>query len=74
MSSRIKTIGIIAIIGFAAGVIAQLTISHFIPWLREVLPSFKDFASVIGAGIAGAILTVLVVSVWAYLSKNKNNY
>jgi hypothetical protein len=67
MSERIKMLGTFAILGFFAGVIANFTRIYVVPWLSNmVLP-------VIGldwffSGFAGAALTILLVTAWAYLS------
>jgi|GEM_PF-199226 len=73
MSSRIKTFGIIAILGFIAGIIAQLVVVYFIPWLVESLPALGNLTQYIGAGIAGAIIAIVLIVIWAYLTGNKNN-
>ncbi|MCL2287754.1 MAG: hypothetical protein FWC33_01025 [Candidatus Bathyarchaeota archaeon] len=73
MSSRIKTFGIIALLGFIAGIIAQLVINYFIPWLVESLPALSNITQYIGAGIAGAIIAIILIIIWAYLTGNKNN-
>ena len=72
MSDRIKVFGIVALLGFMAGVIAQVTATYFIPWLIAVLPSLAGLSSFMISGFAGAILTVAIVSVWAYLTGNRN--
>jgi hypothetical protein len=56
-----------AILGFFAGVIANFTFKYVIPWLSKiVLPVIGlDW---IFSGFAGAALTVLLVTAWAYLS------
>jgi uncharacterized membrane protein len=72
MSDRIKVFGIVALLGFMAGVIAQVTATYFIPWLIAVLPSLAGLSSFMISGFAGAVLTVAIVSVWAYLTGNRN--
>ena len=71
MNSRIKTFGIIALLGFFAGIIAQVTATYFIPWLISVLPLLGGATSFLISGFAGACLTVVLVSAWAYLT-NRN--
>ncbi len=67
MSERIKMLTTFAILGFFAGVIANFTYRHVIPWLSElVLPVLG--LEWIFSGLAGAALTVLLVTAWAYLS------
>ncbi len=72
MGDRLKVFGIVALLGFMAGVIAQLTAVFVIPWIISILPMLGGLTSYIVAGCAGAILTVGLVSVWAYLTGNKN--
>lgn len=74
MSSRLKVFVILAILGFLAGVIAQLTATYVIPWLAFVLPSLAGLTSYIVAGLAGAIITVVIVGVWAYMTSKREPY
>jgi len=74
MSSRVKVFGIIALLGFVAGIIAQVTAEYFIPWVVEVLPLLGNLTSFMVSGVAGAVLTVAIVSVWAYMTGNKDSY
>ena len=74
MNSRIKVFVIIAILGFMAGVIAQLTATIIIPWLITVLPALGAATSYVISGLAGACLTVVLVSVWAYMTSKKDRY
>jgi hypothetical protein len=74
MSSRIKIFGLIALIGFFAGVIAQVTATYFIPWLVSILPLLGGLTSFMISGFAGAVLTVAIVSVWAYMTGRKEPY
>jgi hypothetical protein len=71
MGDRIKVFGIIALLGFMAGVIAQLTADYIIPWLMTVLPALINVKWVV-SGFAGATLTLVLVGVWAYVTGNKN--
>ena len=68
MGDRLKVFGIVAILGFLAGVIAQLTADYIIPWLMEVLPALINVKWVV-SGLAGACLTLVLVSAWAYMTK-----
>jgi hypothetical protein len=74
MNSRLKIFGLIALLGFVAGVIAQVTATYFIPWLILVLPSLAGLTSFLFAGFAGAILTVAIVGAWAYMTGKKEAY
>jgi hypothetical protein len=72
MGDRFKVFGIVALLGFMAGVIAQLTSEFIIPWLISVLPMLGGLTSYMVSGFAGALLTIGIVSAWAYLTGNKN--
>jgi hypothetical protein len=74
MNSRVKVFGLIALLGFVAGVIAQVTALYVIPWLVSVLPLLGGLTSFIVAGCAGAVLTVVLVGAWAYLTGKKEPY
>ena len=74
MNSRLKIFSLIAIFGFVAGVIAQVTATYLIPWLILVLPSLAGLTSFVVAGFAGAILTVAIVGAWAYMTGKKEPY
>ena len=71
MGDRLKIFGIVALLGFMAGVIAQLTADYIIPWLMTVLPALINVKWVV-SGFAGACLTLALVSVWAYVTGNKD--
>jgi len=68
MGDRLKVFGIVAILGFMAGVIAQLTADYIIPWLMTVLPALINVKWVV-SGFAGACLTIVLVTAWAYVTK-----
>jgi NADH:ubiquinone oxidoreductase subunit 6 (subunit J) len=74
MNNRFKIFGLIALLGFVAGVIAQVTATYLIPWLIIVLPSLAALTSFMVAGFAGAILTVAIVGAWAYMTGKKDPY
>jgi hypothetical protein len=67
MSERFKIFGLVAILGFIAGVIAQVTADYVIPWLLVVLPALVQIRFLV-SGFAGACLTLVLVSVWAYIT------
>ena len=71
MDDRLKVFGIVAVLGFMAGVLAQVTADYIIPWLMVVLPALINVKWVV-AGFAGAALTLVLVSVWAYMTGNRN--
>jgi hypothetical protein len=72
MGDRLKIFGIVALLGFLAGVIAQLTAVFVIPWIIAIIPALGGLTSYMVAGVAGAVLTVGLVSAWAYLTGNRN--
>jgi hypothetical protein len=74
MNSRLKIFGIIAVLGFLAGVIAQVTAVFVIPWMVSVLPLLGGMTSFMISGFAGACLTVVLVGVWAYMTGKKEPY
>jgi hypothetical protein len=74
MNSRLKIFGLIAVLGFVAGIIAQVTATYLIPWLIAVLPSLAGLTSFMVAGAAGAVLTVAIVGAWAYMTGKKDPY
>ncbi len=67
MGDRIKIFVLVALLGFAAGVIAQLTADYLIPALMTILPELVQIRFVV-SGFAGACLTLVLVSVWAYIT------
>ncbi|XES76185.1 MAG: hypothetical protein ACBZ72_08345 [Candidatus Bathyarchaeia archaeon] len=71
MGDRLKVFGIIAILGFMAGVLAQLAATYFIPWMISVLPMLSGITSFLISGLAGACLTVGLVGAWAYFKGNR---
>jgi len=71
MSERMKVFGLVALLGFMAGVIAQLTADYVIPWLMVVIPALVQIRFLV-SGFAGAVLTLALVSVWAYFTGNKD--
>jgi hypothetical protein len=74
MTSRIKVFAIIALLGFLAGIIAQVTAAVIIPAIVAALPSLGFLSSYIISGLAGACLTVVLVSIWAYMTSKKEPY
>lgn len=74
MASRTKVFGLIALMGFVAGIIAQLCATFVIPWFVDVLPLLGSATTYLISGVAGACLTVALVSVWAYVTGKKDPY
>lgn len=67
MGDRVKIFGVVALLGFLAGVVAQFSADFILPWLWNVLPAFMNVKWVV-SGVAGATITVVLISVWAYFS------
>jgi hypothetical protein len=67
MGERLKIFVFVAILGFFAGVIADLSATYVIPALANVLPAFLS-ARYMLSGLAGAFLTLVLVSIWAYIT------
>jgi hypothetical protein len=74
MNSRFKIFGLIALLGFVAGIIAQVTATFLIPWLIQVLPLLGGATTYMISGFAGAVLTVALVGAWAYMTGKKEPY
>ena len=71
MGERLKVFAIVAVLGFMAGVVVQLTADYVIPWLMVVLPALVQVRFVV-SGLAGAGLTLALISLWAYFSGNQD--
>jgi len=67
MGERIKIFMWVALLGFAAGIVAQLSADYLIPALLATLPQLVQVRFLI-SGFAGACLTLVLVSVWAYFT------
>lgn len=67
LSERIKVFGLVAILGFLAGVIAQLTADYVLPALLQILPQLVQIRFLV-SGFAGACLTLALISIWAYIT------
>lgn len=67
MGDRLKVFVIVALLGFMAGIIAQLAADYVIPALLRILPELVQIKFLV-SGFAGACLTLLLVSIWAYVS------
>ena len=72
MGDRLKIFAVIAVLGFMAGVIAQVTADYIIPWLMVVLPALVNIKWIV-SGLAGATLPLVLISAWAYMSRNKDS-
>ena len=66
MNDRFRIFVLVGIMGFFAGVIADLSATYVLPALATLLPAFFS-ARYLLSGLAGACLTLVLVSVWAYI-------
>jgi len=66
MSERIKILGIFAVLGFVAGILANVLYDAVVPAILAALPNISGKWLV--SGFTGMVLTLLVLSVWAYFS------
>ena len=67
MGDRVKMIGTFALLGFFAGLVANATWRYVIPWLSAVV--FPTLGlELIFSGVAGAFITLGLVTAWAYIS------
>lgn len=67
MNDRVRIFLMFGLLGFVAGIVANFTAKYIIPWLSMLIfpqMALEWFLS----GFAGAFLTVLMVTVWAYVS------
>jgi hypothetical protein len=62
-----KIFVIVALLGFVAGVIADVSATYVIPAIVNLLPEVLKARYLI-SGFAGACLTLVLVSVWAYIT------
>ena len=70
---RLKIFGTVAILGFLAGMSAQAVGEYLIPWLMVVLPPLINVKWLV-SGFAGAALTLVLVTIWAYMTDNKQKF
>jgi hypothetical protein len=67
MSERLKILGIFAVLGFIAGILANVAYDTVVPAILAALPNISGKWVV--SGFTGMILTLLVLAVWAYFSQ-----
>jgi hypothetical protein len=67
MGDRLKIFFFVAILGFFAGMIADFAARYAIPALANILPALFGTTYLL-SGFAGACLTLVLVSVWAYVT------
>ena len=67
MGERTKILLSFALLGFMAGIFAKFTYEYSVPWLLAHFPMISwDW---ILSGLAGAVLTMFLVTIWAYASE-----
>lgn len=71
MSERLKVLLTFALLGFLAGILANLAYHTIIPALIAAFPSMLQAEWVL-SGFAGAFLTIVVVVIWAYFTRSKH--
>lgn len=69
MGERIKVLLSFAVLGFMAGILAKFSYEYAVPWLVAHFP-FIGLDWVL-SGFAGAVLTMFLVTVWAYASESR---
>ena len=67
MSERLKILGIFAVLGFIAGILANVAYDVVVPAILAALPNISGKWVI--SGFTGMILTLLVLAVWAYFSQ-----
>lgn len=67
MGDRVKIFAMFALLGFVAGIVANFTARYILPWLTALVFPNIGLEWVL-SGFAGAFLTILLVTVWAYVT------
>jgi hypothetical protein len=67
MGERFKMIVTFAFLGFVAGIMANFTGKVVIPWLSTIVVPAIGIDWIL-SGVAGALITVGLVTAWAYMS------
>ena len=70
MGERLKMLLFVAVLGFIGGIIADFTAEYVIPVLIQLFPEIFS-ARWILSGIAGSVIMLIVVTIWAYLTEPK---
>jgi uncharacterized membrane protein YedE/YeeE len=72
MAGRLKILALIALLGFIAGVIADLTAEFVLPKLPKLLTFLPEILRVryVLSGFAGAVLALIIVAIWAYATSS----
>jgi len=67
MGERVKMIGTFGLLGFFAGIVANATWKYVIPYLSQIVFPMIGVEWIL-SGIAGAFITLGLVTAWAYVS------
>ncbi len=67
MGDRVRIFLMFGLLGFIAGLVANFTAKFVIPWLTTLVFPAIGLEWVL-SGFAGAFLTVVLVTVWAYVT------
>lgn len=67
MGERFKLIATFGFLGFVAGIFANLTYKVIIPWLSTIVFPLIGLDWIF-SGVAGALITIGLVTAWAYVS------
>ena len=70
MSERIKVLGTFALLGFVAGIAANLLYHTAWPWLLKAFPTILQVEWMV-SGLVGALLTIIMLVLWVYLSRSQ---
>ncbi|MBC7130767.1 hypothetical protein H5T51_06075 [Candidatus Bathyarchaeota archaeon] len=68
MGERLKVFALVALLGFIAGIIADVTATYVVPAIIAILPSLGVLTRFLISGLAGACLTLIIVGIWAYVT------
>jgi uncharacterized membrane protein YedE/YeeE len=71
MSGRSKILVLIALLGFIAGIIADLTAEYVFPKLLEIFPEILKVRFIL-SGLVGAVLAIILTVIWAYATQRKS--
>jgi uncharacterized membrane protein YedE/YeeE len=70
MSGRSKILVLIALLGFIAGIIADLTAEYVFPKLLEIFPEILKVRFIL-SGLVGAVLAIILTVIWAYATSKE---
>lgn len=71
MGERLKIFLFVAFLGFVLGIVADVTATYVFPVLIKLLPSLGTVTRFLISGLAGACLTLIVISIWAYATSSE---